>query len=156
MILFHDRSVFSSHLHPRIHGFPVANIHFRSHQCHHIPLLKNISLFMQLPLFAYRHPMWFYCPYNDPCELSFEVLSFIRSHKRTLWVHKRVIKAWDLYPEVVQRWVSYLRKNAMPVGTKYYDMGRSTTWNWSCGPRWIGYDGKNLMVEAPSSIKALG
>jgi small subunit ribosomal protein S10 len=34
-------------------------------------------------------------------------------------MHKRAIKAWDADPEVVQRWVSYLRENAMPgVGMK--------------------------------------
>jgi small subunit ribosomal protein S10 len=71
-------------------------------------------------------------------------------------VHKRAIKAWDADPEVVQRWVLYLRKNAMPgVGMKVTI--------WDRVPLGIGdeyLDGmdtvENLMVQAPSSIAAFG
>ena len=71
-------------------------------------------------------------------------------------MHKRAIKAWDADPEVVQRWISYLRKNAMPgVGMKI------TVWDRV--PVGIGASNldnldtiENLMMEAPSDIKALG
>lgn len=71
-------------------------------------------------------------------------------------MHKRAIKAWDADPEVVQRWVLYLRKNAMPgVGMKIT--------MWDRIPLGIGNldlneldTMENLMLEAPSSIESLG
>ena len=71
-------------------------------------------------------------------------------------MHKRAIKAWDADPEVVQRWILYLRKNAMPgVGMKI------TIWDriplGTGASDLVGLDTmENLMVEAPSNIKALG
>ena len=71
-------------------------------------------------------------------------------------MHKRAIKAWDADPEVVQRWISYLRKNAMPgVGMKV------TTWDripLGVGDLDLGVMDtmENLMLEAPSSIETLG
>jgi small subunit ribosomal protein S10 len=65
-------------------------------------------------------------------------------------VHKRAIKAWDADPEVVQHWISYLRKNAMP------GIGMKITF-WDRVPLGIGasnldlYTMENLMVEVPSS-----
>ena len=59
-------------------------------------------------------------------------------------MHKRAIKVWDGDAEVVQCWVSYLRKNAMPgVGMKV------TMWDRipSYGPKGNGSDRK-LMLEA--------
>jgi len=71
--------------------------------------------------------------------------------------HKRAIKAWDADPEVVHRWITYLRANAMPgVGLKV------TTWER------LPLDGtasttndnlitaQNIATQAPQKIKALG
>ena len=157
MTLVHGRSVFAPLLHPRTHGIPVANIHFRSH---HIPLLK---LFTHFALHA-ASSLGIPASNVIPLPTQRSLWTVIRSpfaHKKSQEnferkVHKRAIKAWDADPEVVQRWVLYLRKNAMPgVGMKI------TTWDRI--PLGIGaFDLKgldtveNLMLEAPSSIEALG
>lgn len=157
MTLVHGRSVFAPHLHPRTHGIPVANIHFRSH---HIPLLK---LFTHFALHA-ASSLGIPASNVIPLPTQRSLWTVIRSpfaHKKSQEnferkVHKRAIKAWDADPEVVLHWVSYLRKNAMPgVGMKI------TTWDRI--PLGIGaFDLKgldtveNLMLDAPSSIEALG
>ncbi|KAF8808950.1 ribosomal protein S10 [Phlegmacium glaucopus] len=157
MTLVHGRSVFPPHLHPRTHGIPVANVHFRSH---HIPLLK---LFTHFALHAASS---LGIPASNVIFLPTQrsLWTVIRSpfaHKKSQEnferrVHKRAIKAWDADPEVVQRWIAYLRKNAMPgVGMKITI--------WDRVPLGMGasdLDGldtmENLMVEAPSNIKTLG
>ena len=157
MTLVHGRSVFAPHLHPRTHGIPVANVHFRSH---HIPLLK---LFTHFALHA-ASSLGIPASNVIPLPTQRSLWTVIRSpfaHKKSQEnferkVHKRAIKAWDADPEVVQHWVSYLRKNAMPgVGMKV------TTWERI--PIGIGAMDlevldtmENLMAEAPSSIEALG
>ena len=159
MTLVHGRSVFPPHLHARTHDIPVANIHFRSH---HIPLLK---LFTHFALHAASS---LGIPASNVISLPTQrsLWTVIRSpfaHKKSQEnferrVHKRAIKAWDADPEVVQRWILYLRKNAMPgVGMKV------TVWDrvpLGIGASDLELDGldtmENLMLEAPSNIKALG
>ena len=67
-------------------------------------------------------------------------------------VHKRVIKAWDADPVVVDRWVRYLRKHQMPgVGI------RVTTWERA--PLGVGEQIYGQAMEKmrpdPEEIKAL-
>lgn len=67
-------------------------------------------------------------------------------------VHKRIIKAWDADPVVVDRWVRYLRKHQMPgVGI------RVTTWERA--PLGIGKQIHEQAMEKirpdPEEIKAL-
>ena len=157
MTLVHGRSVSLPYLHPRTHGIPVANVHFRSH---HVPLLK---LFTHFALHAASS---LGIPASNVVLLPTQrsLWTVIRSpfaHKKSQEnferkVHKRAIKVWDANPEVVQHWISYLRKHAMPgVGM------RVTTWDRL--PLGIGGLNlerldtlENLMAEAPSEIKAFG
>ena len=157
MSLVHGRSAFAPLLHPRTHGIPVANIHFRSH---HIPILK---LFTHFALHA-ASSLGIPASNVIPLPTQRSLWTVIRSpfaHKKSQEnferkVHKRAIKAWDADPEVVQRWVAYLRRNAMPgVGMKIT--------MWDRIPLGIGAldlneldTTENLMLEATSSIHALG
>jgi len=72
-------------------------------------------------------------------------------------VHKRAIKAWDAHPEVVQRWVTYLRTHAIAgVGM------RVTTWEripvgMGSSSAFVQDDSaQNLTVDAPAKIRDLG
>ena len=159
MTLVHGRSAFSPHLLPRTHGIPVANIHFRSH---HIPLLKLFTHFALHAATSLGIPASNVIPLPTQRSL-WTVIRSPFAHKKSQEnferkVHKRAIKAWDADPDVVERWILYLRKNAMPgVGMKV------TTWERL--PLGFGsvdvYDldkdtDANLLVDAPSSIQALG
>ena len=157
MTLIHGRSAFLPILHPRTHGIPVANIHFRSH---HIPLIKLFTHFALHAASSLGIPASNVIPLPTQRSL-WTVIKGPFAHKKSQEnferkVHKRAIKAWDADPEVVQRWVMYLRKNAMPgVGMKV------TTWDRV--PLGIGtldlddWDTmENEIVEAPSAIAVLG
>jgi ribosomal protein S10 len=157
MSLVHGRSVFTPYLHPQTHGIPVANIHFRSH---HLPIL---NLFVHFSLHAATA---LGIPASNVISLPTQrsLWTVIRSpfvHKKSQEnfdrkVHKRAIKAWDADSEVVQRWVLYLRKHAMPgVGM------RVTTWERvPLGIGALNLSGidtmENVLNQAPSSIEALG
>ena len=159
MTLVHGRSAFSPHLLPRTQGIPVANIHFRSH---HIPLLKLFTHFALHAATSLGIPASNVIPLPTQRSL-WTVIRSPFAHKKSQEnferkVHKRAIKTWDADPDVVERWILYLRKNAMPgVGMKV------TTWERL--PLGFGsvdvYDldkdtDANLLVDAPSSIQALG
>jgi small subunit ribosomal protein S10 len=156
MTLVHGRSAFAPILHPRTHGIPVANIHFRSH---HPPLLK---LFTHFALHAASS---LGIPASNVISLPTQrsLWTVIRSpfvHKKSQenferTVHKRAIKAWDADAEVVQRWIWYLRKNAMP------GIGMKVTL-WERLPLGIGALNlkeldtmENLLLRAPSDIGTL-
>ena len=138
---------------PRTHAIPIAEIHFRSH--HHYPL----DLFAH---FAGHAASALGIPATRPIPLPtkrsmWTVLRGPFVHKKSQEnferrVHKRVIKAWDADPVVVDRWVRYLRKHQMPgVGI------RVTTWERA--PLGVG---KQIFEQAmekirpdPEEIKAL-
>ena len=138
---------------PRTHGIPVAEIHFRSH--HHHPL----DLFAH---FAGHAASALGIPATRPIPLPTQrsmwtVLRGPFIHKKSQEnferrVHKRVIKAWDADPVVVDRWVRYLRKHQMPgVGI------RVTTWERA--PLGVGEQIYEQAMEKmrpdPEEIKAL-
>lgn len=60
-------------------------------------------------------------------------------------VHKRAIKAWDADPEVVDRWVRYITRHAMP------GVGLRVT-QWKRAPLGIGQE----MVDATVGQTRLG
>ncbi|KIJ19476.1 hypothetical protein PAXINDRAFT_108874 [Paxillus involutus ATCC 200175] len=100
---------------PRTHSIPAAEIHFRSHHHYFLDLFAHFSghAASALGIPASR-------PVPLPTQRS--MWTVIRGpfiHKKSQEnferrVHKRVIKAWDADPEVVDRWVKYLRKHQMP------------------------------------------
>ncbi|KAF9523010.1 ribosomal protein S10 domain-containing protein [Crepidotus variabilis] len=157
--LVHGRSVVEPYRHPRTHSIPVASIHFRSH---HVELLNLFTHFASHAASALGIPI------GGVASLP---------TKRTLWtvprspfahkkaqenferkIHKRAIKAFDADGEVVQRWVAYLRTNALAgVGMKV------TTWDRV--PLGIGNakilkqnqdSATNSRLTAPNKIKQLG
>ncbi|KAF8152344.1 ribosomal protein S10 domain-containing protein [Crassisporium funariophilum] len=157
MTLVHGRSVHHPHFHPRTHDIPVAGIHFRSH---HVPLLNLFTHFAVHAASSLGIP----CSKVVPLPTQRRLWTVLRSpfaHKKSQEnferrVHKRAIKAWDADPEVIQRWIAYLRKHAMPgVGMKV------TTWERI--PLGIGashivrLDHTQVStVDASKTIKALG
>jgi small subunit ribosomal protein S10 len=107
-------------LHPRTHDIPVANVHFRSH---HVRLLDLFTHFASHAATALGIPASkvIYLPTQR------RLWTVIRSpfaHKKSQEnferrVHKRAIKAWDADPEVVEKWIKYVRLHAMGgVGIK--------------------------------------
>jgi small subunit ribosomal protein S10 len=112
--LIHGRGVHNPFYHPQTYGIPVASVHFRSH---HIRLLEFFTHFAS----------------HAASSLGIPISRVARlPTQRTLWtvprspfahkkaqenfdrrVHKRAIKAWDADPEVVDRWLMYLRKHAL-------------------------------------------
>lgn len=112
--LINGRGVHNAYYHPQTHGIPVASVHFRSH---HVRLLEFFTHFAS----------------HAASSLGIPISKVARlPTQRTLWtvprspfahkksqenfdrrVHKRAIKAWDADPEVVDRWLMYLRKHAL-------------------------------------------
>lgn len=112
--IIHGRSVYEPVYHEKTHGIPAATIHLRSY---HIQLLSLFTHFVAHSASALGIPV------SKPMPLPIQ---------RSLWtvpkgpfVHKksqenfdrktmkRVIKAWDTDPEVVERWVRYLEKHSL-------------------------------------------
>lgn len=122
--IVHGRSVHLPFYHPRTHDIPVANIHFRSH---HVKLLNLFTHFASHAASSLGIPASRVIPLPTQRTL-WTVPRSPFAHKKSQEnfdrkVHKRAIKAWDADPEVVERWVAYLRAHAMPgVGM------RVTTW----------------------------
>ncbi|KAF4622011.1 hypothetical protein D9613_009176 [Agrocybe pediades] len=156
--LIHGRSVHAPFQHPRTHDIPVANIHFRSHH------VKFLNMFTH---FASHAAASLGIPISKATALPtkrtlWTVLRSPFAHKKSQEnfdrkVHKRAIKAWDAHPEVVHRWVTYLRKHALPgVGM------RVTTWDripvgMGSSPALVRDDSlENVAVKAPAKILELG
>jgi len=156
--LIHGRSVHEPYFHPRTYDIPVANIHFRSH---HIKLLNLFTHFAAHAASSLGIPTSKVVPLPTQRTL-WTVLRSPFAHKKSQEnfdrrVHKRAIKAWDADPEVVQRWVAYLRAHAMPgVGM------RVTTWNRlplgiGSSDALVGDDSaEHKSVSAPQKIRQFG
>ncbi|KJA22712.1 hypothetical protein HYPSUDRAFT_648366 [Hypholoma sublateritium FD-334 SS-4] len=151
MTLIHGRSVSKPFFHPRTHDIPVANVHFRSHHVHLLNLFTHFATHAAAALGL---------PVSQVASLPTQrrlwtVLRGPFAHKKAQEnferrVHKRAIKAWDADPEVVQRWVAYLRTHAMPgVGMKVV--------TWERMPLHVGAALKKEAVVKPSDqIASLG
>ncbi|KAF8955897.1 ribosomal protein S10 domain-containing protein [Flammula alnicola] len=158
MTLIHGRSVHQPYFHPRTHDIPMANIHFRSH---HIDLLNVFTHFVTHAASSLGIPTSKVVSLPTQRRL-WTVLRSPFAHKKSQEnferkVHKRAIKAWDADPEVVQRWVTYLRTHAMPgVGMKVI--------TWDRMPIGIGASAlkseaggmTSPSLTAPKKIKELG
>ncbi|KAJ3514258.1 hypothetical protein NLJ89_g2477 [Agrocybe chaxingu] len=156
MTLVHGRSVNAPYFHQRTHDIPVANIHFRSH---HIELLNLFTHFATHAASSLGIP----CSRVVALPTKRTLWTVLRSpfaHKKSQEnferrVHKRAIKAWDADPEVVERWVRYLRAHALAgVGM------RVTTWDrvpLGIGSAVVrGHERYNPAVDASKRIKQLG
>lgn len=112
--IVHGRGLFEPIYHPRTHGIPAATVHFRSY---HVSLLQMFSHFAAHSASALGIPISHPTPL--PTQRSmWTVLKGPFVHKKSQEnfdrkTHKRVIKAWDADPEVVERWVRYLEKHAL-------------------------------------------
>ncbi|KAJ4479954.1 hypothetical protein J3R30DRAFT_3467017 [Lentinula aciculospora] len=112
--LVHGRSIHLPYIHPRTHSIPAGNItfysyhprllalftHFASHAASSlaIPISKVIMLPTERSLWTVIRAPFAYKKSQE----NFE--------RRT---HKRMIKAWDADPEVIDRWVKYIEKHSM-------------------------------------------
>ncbi|KAM5530445.1 hypothetical protein V8D89_015885 [Ganoderma adspersum] len=122
--IVHGRSVRAPHYLPKTHAIPVATLHFRSYHP------KLLDFFVH---FASHVATALGIPISKPVHLPTErrlwtVLRGPFVHKKSQEnferrTHKRLIKAWDANPEVVDMLVQYLEKHIAPgVGL------RTTKW----------------------------
>ena len=100
--------------HPKTHGIPVAMLHFRSYH------LSLVDFFMHFVLHsAYAIGIPSSGVVHLPTKRSlYTVLRSPFAHKKSQEnfvriTHKRAIKLWDANPEVVDRFVAYLRENML-------------------------------------------
>ncbi|KAF9242799.1 ribosomal protein S10 domain-containing protein [Melanogaster broomeanus] len=129
---------------PRTHSIPSAEVHFRSHHHYFLDLFAH---------FAGHAASALGIPSSRPVPLPTQrsMWTVIRGpfvHKKSQEnferrVHKRVIKAWDADPEVVDRWVKYLRKHQMP------GVGIRVT-RWERAPLGIG---QQILDHATSQVR---
>ena len=113
--IVHGRSVRAPHYLPKTHGIPVATLHFRSY--HH----KLLDFFVH---FASHAATALGVPVSKPVHLPTQrrlwtVLRGPFVHKKSQEnferrTHKRLVKAWDANPEVVDMLVQYLEKHIVP------------------------------------------
>ncbi|RPD72897.1 hypothetical protein L226DRAFT_546729 [Lentinus tigrinus ALCF2SS1-7] len=99
--IVHGRSVRQPHYLPKTHGIPAAILHFRSYHPHTLDFFVHFASHTASAL-------------GVPLSKSKSQENFERK------THKRVLKAWDAHPDVVNMLVQYLEKHiapwAVPVG----------------------------------------
>ncbi|KIK62358.1 hypothetical protein GYMLUDRAFT_41776 [Collybiopsis luxurians FD-317 M1] len=112
--LVHGRSIHLPYLHPRTHSIPAGNITFYSHHPRLLALFTHfashaasslgipISKVIMLPT---ERRLW--TVIRSPFVYKKSQENFERK------THKRMIKAWDADPEVIDRWVKYLENHSM-------------------------------------------
>lgn len=113
--IVHGRSVRPPHYLPKTHGIPVATLHFRSYHP------KLLDFFVH---FASHAAAALGVPISKPVHLPTQrrlwtVLRGPFVHKKSQEnferkTHKRLVKAWDADPEVVDMLVQYLEKHIAP------------------------------------------
>ncbi|KAH7886639.1 ribosomal protein S10 domain-containing protein [Phlebopus sp. FC_14] len=114
-MVIRGRSLYPPTKLPRPHSIPVAEIHLRSHHHYYLDIFAH---------FIGHAASALGIPASGPVPLPTQrslwtVLRGPFVHKKSQEnferrVHKRVIKAWDAHPEVVDMWVKYLVKHQMP------------------------------------------
>jgi len=100
--------------HPKTHGIPVAMIHFRSY---HLSLIDFFTHFVLHSAYSIGIP----CSGVAHLPTKRSLYTVLRSpfaHKKSQEnfvriTHKRAVKLWDANPEVVDRFVAYLRENTL-------------------------------------------
>ncbi|KAF6752604.1 ribosomal protein S10 domain-containing protein, partial [Ephemerocybe angulata] len=112
--LIHGRSSLPPVHHTPPYTLPVAQLHFRSHSPKLLDFFVHFSLHAAASLgipvskpakLPTQRSMW-----TVPKSPFVHKSSQENFERRT---HKRCVKAWDADPEVVERWVGYLRRHAM-------------------------------------------
>ncbi|TFK35875.1 hypothetical protein BDQ12DRAFT_655223 [Crucibulum laeve] len=152
--LVHGRAIHMPFIHPRTNGIPVANLHFRSH---HPQLLDLFTHFASHAASALKIPIS-RVVYLPTQRSMWTVLRSPFAYKKSQEnferrVHKRAIKAWDADPEVVDRWVQYLRKHALGgVGMRVTKWERASL---SIGKTTLAHV-KESLDTPDDKIKALG
>lgn len=112
--IIHGRSILEPIYHERTHSIPAATVHLRSY---HVPLVSIFTHFVVHSAAALGIPVS--KPMPLPIQRSlWTVPKGPFAHKKVQEnfdrkTFKRVIKAWDTDPEVVERWVRYLEKHAL-------------------------------------------
>lgn len=108
------RSLVEPFYHPKTHGIPAAVIHLRSY---HPSLLDLFTHFVSHSASALAIPIS--RPTGLPTQRSLWTVPkgpFIHKKSQENFdrkTHKRVVKAWDTDPEVVERWVRYMELHSM-------------------------------------------
>ena len=100
--------------HPKTHGIPVGILHFRSYH------LSLVDFFMHFVLHS-AYSIGIPCSGVAHLPTKRSLYTVLRSpfaHKKSQEnfvriTHKRAIKLWDANPEVVDRFVAYLRENML-------------------------------------------
>ncbi|RPD58294.1 hypothetical protein L227DRAFT_587265 [Lentinus tigrinus ALCF2SS1-6] len=107
--IVHGRSVRQPHYLPKTHGIPAAILHFRSYHPHTLDFFVH---FASHTASALGRRLW--TVLRGPFVHKKSQENFERK------THKRVLKAWDAHPDVVNMLVQYLEKHiapwAVPVG----------------------------------------
>ena len=112
--IIHGRAALEPYYHPRTHSIPAATIHLRSYE---VPLLDLFSKFATHAASALAIPISKPTPLPTQRSL-WTVPKGPFAHKKSQEnfdrkTHKRIIKAWDTDPEVIERWIRYLESHAL-------------------------------------------
>ncbi|KAI1787480.1 ribosomal protein S10 [Ganoderma leucocontextum] len=153
--IVHGRSVRAPHYLPKTHGIPVATLHFRSYHP------KLLDFFVH---FASHAATALGVPISKPVHLPTQrrlwtVLRGPFVHKKSQEnferrTHKRVVKAWDANPEVVDMLVQYLEKHVAPgVGLRTVKWRRAPV---AVGQKTLEAVMGQLRLDEGDKVKALG
>ncbi|KAG2149198.1 ribosomal protein S10 domain-containing protein [Suillus clintonianus] len=144
--VIHGRSLYPPLYHPRTHSVPVAQLQFRAYHPQFLELYMHLvghaAAALGIPI---SRPVYL------PTQRSLWTVPrgpFVHKKSQENFerkIHKRAIKAWDADPEVVDRWVRYITRHAMP------GVGLRVT-QWKRAPPGIGQQ----MVDAAVGQTRLG
>lgn len=144
--IIHGRSLIQPYYHPRTHNIPAAVIHLRSY---YTPLLDIFTHFVSHSASALAIPIS--RPTALPTQRSLWTVPkgpFVHKKSQENFdrkTHKRVIKAWDADPEVIERWVRYMELHAMAgVGMRVV--------RWERAPVSIG---KKILEHAKGELRGV-
>ncbi|OJA19364.1 hypothetical protein AZE42_00422 [Rhizopogon vesiculosus] len=154
-MIIHGRSVYPPLYHPRTHSVPVAQLQFRAYQHQFLDLYMHfvghaaaaLGIPISRPVYLPTQRSLWTVP-RGPFVHKKSQENFERK------VHKRAIKAWDADPEVVDRWVRYITRHAMP------GVGLRVT-QWKRAPLGIGQQmvdsavGQTRLGSGADKVKAL-
>ncbi|OAX44049.1 ribosomal protein S10 [Rhizopogon vinicolor AM-OR11-026] len=154
-MIIHGRSIYPPLYHPRTHSVPVAQLQFRAYQHQFLDLYMHfvghaaaaLGIPISRPVYLPTQRSLWTVP-RGPFVHKKSQENFERK------VHKRAIKAWDADPEVVDRWVRYITRHAMP------GVGLRVT-QWKRAPLGIGQQmvdsavGQTRLGSGAVKVKAL-
>lgn len=152
----HGRGIRRPHQLPKTHGIPVATLHFRSYQ------VRQLDFFTH---FAGHAAAALGIPLSRPVHLPTQrrLWTVIRgpfAHKKSQenfqrLTHKRLVKAWDADPAVVDMFVQYLEKHLIPgIGMRAVQWKRASV---GVGKKTLEDAMAGLRLDRPKDVvKALG